>query len=346
VHDCTTNRNELAFGLGYEPDAFWQAHEEKFSRISPFWAPLQLIAIGAVNTRAMLVGDHEFFKSRYYQEWVKPQGLGDTIAVKVLHSDQRLGLLVANRIQSKPRYGEREVHLLTRLSPHVCRAVKISDALNLKTIRSGALEATLSALTIGVYLVDHLNRIIYMNQSAEHQVREKRALCIEHDHLVPLDHNACAELANAIAEAKSGEAEPPAGGITLALPDGEGAGLVATVLPLGRGERRNVWRGSAAMAAIFVQDPIAVPRFPGEAFAKLYCLTGGELRVLLAMAPGLGVKEAAEVLGISETTAKTHLQRIFAKTGTSKQTELIHLFMSWAPPIKVLEETRSRSSDR
>ena len=83
-----------------------------------------------------------------------------------------------------------------------------------------------------------------------------------------------------------------------------------------------------------MQDPVIVPPFPGEAFAKLYGLTGGELRVLLAMAPGLGVKEAAEVLGISDTTAKSHLQHIYAKTGTSKQTELMHLFMSSAPPVK------------
>ena len=90
----------------------------------------------------------------------------------------------------------------------------------------------------------------------------------------------------------------------------------------------------AATAAIFVQDPVVVPPFPGEAFAKLYSLTGSELRVLLAMAPGLGVKEAAEVLGIGETTAKTHLQHIYAKTGTSKQTELMHLFRG-RPRVRV-----------
>jgi len=83
-----------------------------------------------------------------------------------------------------------------------------------------------------------------------------------------------------------------------------------------------------------VQDPVVVPPFPGEAFAKLYGLTGSELRVLLAMAPGLSVKEAAEVLGIGETTAKTHLQHIYDKTGTCKQTELLHLFLSHTPPIR------------
>ena len=86
------------------------------------------------------------------------------------------------------------------------------------------------------------------------------------------------------------------------------------------------------MVAIFVQDPIVMPPFPGQAFAELYGLTRSELRVLLAMVPGLSVKEAAEVLGIGENTAKTHLQHIHSKTGTSKQTELMRLFMSSTPP--------------
>ena len=41
------------------------------------------------------------------------------------------------------------------------------------------------------------------------------------------------------------------------------------------------------------------------------------------------------MLGIGKTTAKTHMQHIYAKTSTSKQTELMHLFMSSAPPVKM-----------
>ena len=122
-------------------------------------------------------------------------------------------------------------------------------------------------------------------------------------------------------------------GFTIALPEGERAGLVATILPLACGARQNFWDPAATMA-VFVQDPIVVPPFPGEAFATLYGLTGSELRVLLAMAPGLSVKEVAEMLGIRDTTVKTHLQHIHAKTNTSKQTELMHLFMSSTPPVK------------
>ena len=295
----------------------------------------------------MLIDDREFYESRFYQEWVKPQGFDDMVNFKILQTEQRMGWWAAHRLKTCPRYGDKDVQLLTLLSPHVCRSIAISDVLNLKTIRSEALEATLSALTSGVYLVDRFGRVIYMNQAAERQVKANSALHIEHDHLVPLDRDARIALAKAIGEAMADEAKLPAAGITLALPDGQGAGLVATVLPLGRGERRNVCGAFAAMAAIFVQDPVVVPPFPGEAFAKLYGLTGGELRVLLAMAPGLGVKDAAEVLGVSESTAKTHLQHIYAKTGASKQIELMHLFTSSAPPVKAVQnkEPLSCSSD-
>ena len=334
VHDCANDRSELAFQLGYEDAEYWQLHERKYRGLNPHFAAVQLLPVGAVATSAMLVDEHEFVESRFYQEWCKPQGLRDAITIKVLQTGQRVGLLAANRLDTCPRYGDAEVRLLTLLSPHVCRAVTISDALNLNTIRSEGLEATLDALNSGVYLVDRLGRLIYMNRAAEHQVRTGNALGIENNRLAPVDRVARIAMSKAIAEAMADEAETPASGITLALPGSESMGLVATVLPLNRGERRNLCGAFAATAAIFVQDPVVVPPFPGEAFAKLHGLTGGELRVLLAMSPGLGVKEAAEMLGIGETTAKTHLQHIYAKTRTSKQTELMHLFMSSAPPVK------------
>ena len=334
VHDEGEQRNELMVQVGWDDEYWWRLHEEKYSRMSPFWAPIQLMPVGVPKTRAMLVDDEEFLESRFYLEWVKPQGLNDAITLKVLQTRQRSGLFVVNRIASMSRYGDAETSLLTLLSPHICRAITISDALNLKTVRSEALEAALNALASGVYLVDLLGRIIFMNRIAERQVEKYDALRIENSHLAPTDRVARASLRAAIDQAIIDEAATPVSGFSIALHASEGAGLVASILPLTRGERQNICGAFAAKAAIFVQDPAVVPPFPGEAFAKLYSLTGSELRVLLAMAPGLSVKEAAEVLGISETTAKTHIQHIYAKTGVSKQTELMLLFMSSTPPVK------------
>jgi DNA-binding CsgD family transcriptional regulator/PAS domain-containing protein len=334
VADFSTGRYDLAYkwGHGYS-DEFHRLHEEKYKVMNPLWPQVPMLPIGAVRTQAMLIDDHELWETRFYREWIKPQRFWDLIAFKVLQTGQRFGAWAAHRIEGEPRYGDADIRLVALLAPHVCRAIAISDAFNLKTIRSEALEATLNSLVSGVYLVDSLGRIVHMNQAAKRQIESGSVLRIESNRLAPIDRAARSTLSRAIDGAIAEETATPDTGISLALPSTDGAGLVATILPLNRGERRSLGSTLAARAAIFVQDPIVVPPAPGQAFAELYGLTGGELRVLLAMAPGLAATEAAEVLGISEATARTHLQRIYAKTGTSKHTELMQLFMSSAPPV-------------
>ena len=189
----------------------------------------------------------------------------------------------------------------------------------------------LNALAASVYLADRDGRIVYMNRAAERQVGTGNVIRIANGRLAPVDCKARLTLGRAI-DVVIGDGDRLTGGITVALAGVDHAGLIATILPLSPGENPSSCRG-AGMAAIFMQDPIVMPPSAAEAFAQLYRLTGSELRVLLTMAPGLSVKEAAEVLGIGENTAKTHLQHIYSKTGTSKQTELIRLFMSATPPI-------------
>ena len=46
-----------------------------------------------------------------------------------------------------------------------------------------------------------------------------------------------------------------------------------------------------------------------------------------------GVPETAAVLGIAETTAKTHLHRVFAKTGVSRQADLVKLAAGFSNPL-------------
>ena len=72
---------------------------------------------------------------------------------------------------------------------------------------------------------------------------------------------------------------------------------------------------------------------PPEAIAKLYKLTPSELRVLLAIVQVGGVPETAEALGIGEATVKTHLHRLFGKTGAGRQADLVKLVAGFASPV-------------
>jgi DNA-binding CsgD family transcriptional regulator/PAS domain-containing protein len=340
VHNCESGASKLIASTGYEA-AFTHLYEEKYAIESPILTRIVTQPLGAVKTRAMLVDDCEFYDSRYYLEWLKPQGFDDTVAFNVLESPGRLGSWIGHRHEAFPRYGDSEVRLLATVAPDICRAVRIILDLNQQALRSNALEASLDVLASGVYLIGRDGRIDYMNPAAERQVKGGRGLRVANGRLVPVDCAARVAFDRAISETISC-GTPQERVTTLAIPDGSRKGLIATILPLRREAWWDLCDSPGAVAAMFVQDPVVAVTLPGEAFAKLHRLTDCERRVILAVASGRCIKETADVLGISETTVKTHLSHIFSKTGTSRQTELLQMLAHCAPPLNFSEGWRQR----
>jgi DNA-binding CsgD family transcriptional regulator len=73
--------------------------------------------------------------------------------------------------------------------------------------------------------------------------------------------------------------------------------------------------------------PFALARF-----AAKFGLTLAEARLLGEIIGGSGLLTAAAKLNITEATARSHANRILAKTGTTRQTELIRRFFETALP--------------
>lgn len=74
---------------------------------------------------------------------------------------------------------------------------------------------------------------------------------------------------------------------------------------------------------------------PMEAFVRHYGLTPSETRVLLAILKGETPRSIARANGLALPTIRTHLSRLFDKTATSGQTDLVRLAagMIPAPPV-------------
>ena len=72
---------------------------------------------------------------------------------------------------------------------------------------------------------------------------------------------------------------------------------------------------------------------PPEAIAKAYGLTASELRVMLAIVDVGGAPEVAEALGVAASTVKTHLGRVYAKTGASRQADLVELVAGFSSAL-------------
>jgi len=124
-------------------------------------------------------------------------------------------------------------------------------------------------------------------------------------------------------------AQPDRQSIAMTAPDGRS--FVAHVVPLTPQVSASTGTIPSAASAMFIQEIGALKPLPGEVLVKLYGLTAAETRLLGLLAQGRSLEATAAALGIAITTARTHLQRLFDKTGTSRQAELVRLVLSAFP---------------
>jgi DNA-binding CsgD family transcriptional regulator len=227
---------------------------------------------------------------------------------------------------------EREVRLMRLLAPHLRRAVTISDLIDMKSLEANALTETLNEIAAGIVLVGEDGAIVHANRAAERMLERGRPIRSANGRLAAGDAWTNAELQRIIAEAAREEAGLGAAGIGMVLAAADGTLATAHILPLARGVMRTRL-DPRARAAIFIASNDAAPPADLGPIAKAYGLSRAETMLLVQIAQGRSVPEAAAYLGVAKTTAKTHMSRIFAKTGTRRQPALMSLIHRLAPVI-------------
>jgi DNA-binding CsgD family transcriptional regulator/PAS domain-containing protein len=275
----------------------------------------------------------QYAKATAFKAWVESFGLVDAIQTVVVNERGRLGIFSANRHKSVGVAGDREIEIMRLLSPHLRRAITISDLLDMRALQSQALGATLDSLSIGVVIVAEEARILQANVAASLMFNDGGPILSSGGKLSATAPEATAELRRAIEIARSDETSIGNVGIGVALPMEDGERAIAHVLPLARGDIRTrlVAQGTAA---IFVTRENAGPPASYAAIASTFGLTPAEARLLERLAQGQTLAEAAKALNIAETTAKTHLAHLFEKMGISRQADLVALVARLIPPLQ------------
>jgi DNA-binding CsgD family transcriptional regulator/PAS domain-containing protein len=290
--------------------------------------------LGEVATMTMLAGEREPLNSDFYLKWVRPLGFRDVIGVLVLKSGKRVAWFSVARSDVQSRFTENDLRQMEQLSPHICRALLISDALDLQSIMATRLAETVDHLSTGILLTEESGRIAYMNGSAEAILKDGNALKSRDGHLVAVRPQVRDALSRALQESTAGRAPATSGQHAIPLPGEEGSGLIANVLPLQWRDGRNPLAALPGAAAVIIQDPAEGAPPPVEAIGLLYGLTAAERNVLEHVAASHTPQETADRLGVSVNTIKTHLQKIFAKTSTARQADLVRLVARSTAPLK------------
>ena len=224
-------------------------------------------------------------------------------------------------IQRTPHQGmftTQEKRVLTSLSPSLTETATLSKALG-----QAALDGTMDGLQAAsqpAIALHRTGRVLGMNAAAAALLND--AFFVQGGRLVSADREASAKMARLVeklAQLRHGE---PLAVSPIVVPRSGRATLIVHALAV-QGAARSIFLGASAL--LTVNDLGASRRWCAGTIQSSLGLTPAEARLVLMLAAGDTLSQAARKQGIADGTARFQLKSVFAKTNTRRQSELMML---------------------
>lgn len=300
-----------------DPD-YLRSYGEYYHSRNLFWRNMSRLPVGTGASDTMVMSKSELQASEFYNDWSKPQGYLAVMGATLFLED---GWRTEFVVPGKNEFEAEHLKLYDAIAPHLVRAVQLNQRLARAEIGHAGTAAALDHLEQGVLLTNNKARVVFANRTAgtlfasgDLRLRE-RAVCAQS----AADTAALHGMIASCAEGSEGGGYVPAARAT-------GCPLSLLVIPV-RGEI--AWLPQEQPCAIvFITDPdrAAVP--DAVQLQRQFGLTPAEARFTVEILKGDGIGATAERLGILPGTAKTHLHRVLAKTGTRRQADLVRLILT------------------
>lgn len=275
----------------------------------------------------------DYAQTDFYRQWAEPQGLVDFLSAvldRTVISSAIFGVFRHKRNGMVDDYARRQMRLI---APHIRRAVLIGRLFEFKAAEVATFVDTLDGLGAGMYLVDAAGRLIHANAAGNAILGTSDILSSVGGRLAANDAQVDRALRDVFAAAGQGDAALGNKGIAVPLIGSDGERYVAHALPLTSGARRRAGVVYTAAAALFVRKATLAVSSAPQAIGSAFKLTPTELRVLLAIVEVGGIPEVAIAFGVADTTIRTHVSRLFEKTGTARQADLVKLVAGYTTPL-------------
>ncbi len=301
-----------------------RSFSEYWGRHDIFWQRGANRPVGAVFMPETFMSRDEHCRTNIFNEWYRPQRIEAMMRTNLLVE----GPVTVGRRYSEGDFGTSEIRLFAALIPHLRRAVQLQLRLaGVDGPPTGSAEG-LNRLRQGVLLVDAGARVIFANSAAERMLRPGAGLFLGRDGLRADTPGETRLLRRMV---KPSDELGGAGG-RLRLSRENRAPLTVLVMPH---RARFAWIDVVRPRAIlFVTDPEDAAVVRRKSLHHDFGLTPAEAGFTREVLKADGLQAAADRLGISLTTARTHLAHVFDKTGTRRQAELVRLILQSQPAIR------------
>lgn len=293
-----------------------------------------------------LVPDAVLRRSAFFNELLRDHGMGRLCALTLSDGGELSSVqpvLSLHRPPDASPFPDETVRLLQDCAPHLQRAMRLR--VRLLAGRDGREEARWSGraidrLPMGVALLDAAGRVAGLNRAGQAMIDGWDGLRLVQGRLQAEQGGEARRLAHLLeaavssggkgASARRGEAAD----LRVSRPSGR-APYLLSVLPLspeaagpfddadGGGSGRG--GGARIRAMVYIVDPAVVAPGLGRRLGALFGLTAVEAGLVADLLADLTPAEVGERRGVAISTVRSQLRSVFAKTGTTRQSELMNL---------------------
>lgn len=335
LHSQNGCSQEASVGAAWNIDqSSIQQYVDYYSRLNPcFIVGKHEIRQGTVKPRRVFCPDDTMLHSEFYNDYLRRLDAFDG-AVATIFED---GTLSTNLTVFRPKiaqsFGEAECQLLQTLMPHFQRAFQLHNRIQGLERKGVAAADALEHLPIALVMLSGEGRVLQVNKAAVAVFSAQTALRVTTRGLVariPSENHRLQQLIRGAVNTGNGKGIDAGGTMTITRELKRSLQLL--ILPL---RSRAVQIGNdVPVAMVFVSDPDREPASEAREFGRLFALTPAETRLAQTLAAGCSLKEASEKLGVAESTVKSQLKALFAKTGTNRQARLVRLILLTLPKIQ------------
>jgi len=267
-----------------------------------------------------------FPNTRFYREWVVPQGIAYASGATVLREGAWLTQLYLQRSPDQAPFSRAELDRLNLLVPHLQRAIQMRQRFADLEIGQNFLASGLDALAISTLLFDEYSRVVYMNRSAADLLAGHVDCGVQDGRFFTSNQAANRSLNLALSKAILPSHDPAASeldDVVLLRRTGR-MPLILKLNPI-RLVAQVLNHGAALM---FIFDPEKTPTITADLVRRLFDLSASEAELAIFLCAGKTLEEVAAERCRSIHTVRSQLKSVFSKTGTKRQTDLVSLLLS------------------
>ncbi|MGE3841819.1 MAG: helix-turn-helix transcriptional regulator [Vicinamibacterales bacterium] len=280
---------------------------------------------GSVALGQAMCPEADVVKTRFYDEWMRPQGILHGMLVPCVGEPGNVLGLGTYRSATVGRFEEAEERFVQQLVPHVARALEIAGRARTTEHRANSFAEVLDRGTHPLFVTDRDGHVLHASQGAERLCKREDGLLIRDGQLCASRPDESSALRRAIGESAARRCDVVANSgatVRLSRPSGSPP-LRLAVFPLGPHVQAGKIERREASVAVFVDAPEA-PRLPSrQQLQECYGLTAAQARLAHLLVSGASMAQAVKKLGISINTVKSHMRVLFDKTETNRQAALV-----------------------